>query len=234
MENKSPKLPPVDDHSPSAKLDEALLAVCEKRLSCDLTLYRPILDRCVEISTILPNRLQGRGAEQYAIDLARAVVEVIRTYFTDVRTGLELATYVRYVLMASGFSDVDAIIRDSVYSKKRIFLSGDEFTEMNRQLGLLCLSEQSSRTFSVTFRPVSLFCRDTLNLNGLFTKRLVQEEARTLAHEQLKATKQISDADLIAHREEIAAKQQIIEAQAAELQKRKIAEHREFLRQNRY
>jgi hypothetical protein len=222
------------DPLPVDRPDEAVIAVCDRYSRCDLTLHRAILDRCVDVSSNVSSAMGSDVSAQCAVRLAHAVVKLIRTYFADVKTGLELATYVRYALLASGFSDVDAIIKDSVYGDSTISMSGGEFSEMSQQLGALILSGNSSYKFSISFRPVTLFYQGNLELSGLFMKRILEEEARSLAYEQLEASKLVTDADLIAYRETAAAKQRSIEAQEAEVIKRKKAEHQEFLRRNKY
>lgn len=220
----------VSDASASGP-DERLLAVCDQRVSCELTLSRPVFERCFQLASLASLHCESNRS---GATLARAIVNLLRAYFRDVKTGLEAATYVRYALIASACSDVDASIRDAVYGKGGVLLHGDEYAEMDRRLGELVLGDENSCRVSVTCRPVTLFFQGQLELRGLFTKRILEDEAHTLAYEQLSAYKYVSEADLLAYRERVAERQRELEAQAALERKRQEEARREFQRQNRY
>jgi hypothetical protein len=215
----------------ASRSDEQLLAICDRRVKCDLALYRQIFDRCFQLTSIVSLH---RDSSLSGILLARAIVNLLRAYYKGVKTGLEAATYVRYALIASGCTDIDASIRDAVYGEGGVLLHGDEFAEMDQQLGDLVLGDESSCRVSVTCRPVTLFFQGQLELRGLFTKRILEDEAQTLAYEQLSAYKFVSEADLSAYRERMAERQRQLEVQAALERQRQEEARREFQRRNRY
>ncbi|CAA6679818.1 MULTISPECIES: hypothetical protein [unclassified Lentimonas] len=222
------------DCAPDTFPNQELLSMCDQQLSCEFSLHRPILDRCVDVSTACSNASQCEDIEMSGMRLARSVLKLIRTYFVNVKTGLEFATYVRYALLVAGHSDVDSIIRDVVYGDSSFPMSSPEFSVMNHQLGGLLLSGDASRKFSVSFRPVTLLYQGDLDVSGLFTKRLLEDEACTLAYKQMEAYKVVVEADLVAYRKEMMEMKRAIEARAAELERQREAKKRDFQRRNRY
>jgi hypothetical protein len=180
MTQKTENPPSTETRPQATQPDESTVAVCEKTVSGNFTLQRRILHACLEIPRMASYVPDNNNMDVGGSCLARAVANFIRTYFADAKTGLEIATYVRFILLSSGYLNADSLIQTSVYSERScIPATGSEFDTMSRNLGSLVSCGKESQEFSVQFRPVTAYNLNKLNLRGIVEGQELQQTEKT-------------------------------------------------------